>query len=76
MKTIQVPASEVEAKQAEISAKVAAYQAAQANQLANGGPGPVAEHDIMVIVNEHSAEFEVTAKPEEVVEEIIEAPLE
>ena len=72
MKTIQVPASEVEAKQAEISAKVAAYQAAQDHQLANGGPGPVAEHDIMIIVNEHSAEFEVVAEPEE----IIEAPLE
>lgn len=72
MKTIQVPSSEVEAKQAEISAKVAAYQAAQAHQLANGGPGPVAEHDIMIIVNEHSAEFEVVAEPEE----IIEAPLE
>jgi hypothetical protein len=72
MKTIEVEASELEAKQAEISAKVAAYQAAQANQLANGGPGPVAEHDIMIIVNEHSAEFEVIAKPEE----IIEAPLE
>jgi hypothetical protein len=72
MKTIQVPASEVEAKQAEISAKVDAYQAAQSHQLANGGPGPVAEHDIMIIVNEHSAEFEVVAEPEE----IIEAPLE
>jgi hypothetical protein len=72
MKTIEIESSEVEAKQAEIAAKVVAYQAAQAHQLANGGPGPVADHDIMVIVNEHSAEFEVIAKPEE----IIEAPLE
>jgi hypothetical protein len=66
MKTIEVNyPSEIEAKQAEISAKVAAYQAAQAHQLQHGGPGPVADYDIMEIVNEHNGEFEVTVRKEE-----------
>jgi hypothetical protein len=70
MKTIEVNyPSEIEAKQAEISAKVAAYQAAQAHQLQHGGPGPVADYDIMAIVNEHSGEFQVISTMEEPVAE-------
>jgi hypothetical protein len=69
MKTIQVSASEVEAKQAEISAKVAAYQVAQAHQLANGGPGPVADYEIMAIVNEHAGQFQVISNEVPVIEE-------
>ncbi len=66
MKTIEVPTfAEVEAKQAEISAKVATYTAAQAHQLQHGGPGPVADYDIMEIVNEHNGEFQVVAKQQE-----------
>jgi hypothetical protein len=63
MKTIEVDyQSQVEEKQAETAAKVAAYQAAQAHQLQHGGPGPVAEYDIMAIVNEHNGEFQIVAK--------------
>lgn len=72
MKTIQVPTqSEISSKQAEISAKVAAYQAAQAHQLEHGGPGPVADYDIMSIVNEHNGEFEIVAQNSGIVEEPI-----
>jgi hypothetical protein len=71
MKIIEVSTqSEVSSKQAEITAKVSAYQAAQAHQLQNGGPGPVADYDIMEIVNEHNGEFEVISKPEEIMEEL------
>jgi len=63
MKTIEVDyQSQVEEKQAETAAKVAAYQAAQAHQLQHGGPGPVADYDIMAIVNEHNGEFQIVAK--------------
>jgi hypothetical protein len=66
MKTIEVSTqSEISSKQAEVAAKVAAYQAAQAHQLQHGGPGPVADYDIMEIVNEHNGEFEVTVRKEE-----------
>ena len=66
MKTIEVETqSEILSKQEELSAKVAAYQAAQAHQLENGGPGPVADYDIMEIVNEHNGEFQVTVRKEE-----------
>ena len=77
MKTIQVPKdSEVEAKQLEVLAKVAAYQAAQAHQLEHGGPGPVADYEIMEIANEHAGQFEVvsTEVPQEEVPE--ELPIE
>ena len=56
-------------KQAELSAKVAAYKAAQAHQLQHGGPGPVAEHEIMVIVNEHAGQFVIELEEQEVVQE-------
>jgi hypothetical protein len=63
MKTIEVPTlAEVETKQAEVSAKVEAYQAAQAHQLEHGGPGPVADYEIMEIANEHAGQFEVVAQ--------------
>jgi hypothetical protein len=52
----------IDAKVAEIQAKVDAYEAAKAYQLANGGPGPVAEFEIMKICNEHSCNFEVVFK--------------
>jgi len=66
MKTIEVSTqSEISSKQAEAAAKVAAYQAAQAHQLEHGGPGPVADYDIMDIVNEHNGEFQVVAKQQE-----------
>lgn len=66
MKIIEVSTeSEVLSKQEEVAAKVAAYQAAQAHQLQHGGPGPVADYEIMAIVNEHSGEFRVIAKQEE-----------
>jgi hypothetical protein len=66
MKTIEVSTqSEISSKQAEAAAKVAAYQAAQAHQLEHGGPGPVADYDIMEIVNEHNGEFQVVAKQQE-----------
>ena len=62
MKTIEVSTlAEVEAKQAEVFAKVAAYQAAQAHQLEHGGPGPVADYEIMEIANEHAGQFEVAS---------------
>ena len=51
-----------EAKRVEVQVKVDAYEAAKAHQLVNGGAGPVAEHEIMVICNEHSGQFEVVFK--------------
>ncbi len=66
MKIIEVSfIQEVEEKQIEMAAKVAAYQAAQAHQLQHGGPGPVADYETMAIVNEHNGEFQVIAKQEE-----------
>jgi hypothetical protein len=66
MKIIEVSfIQEVEEKQIEMAAKVAAYQAAQAHQLQHGGPGPVADYETMAIVNEHNGEFRVIAKQEE-----------
>jgi hypothetical protein len=63
MKTIEVSTqSEISSKQAEVLAKVAAYQAAQAHQLEHGGPGPVADYEIMEIANEHAGQFEVVAQ--------------
>jgi len=46
-------------KAAEIQPKVDAYIAAQQAQLQNGGPGPVADVEIMQIVNEHNGQFEI-----------------
>ena len=75
MKIIQVPKdSEVEAKQLEVSVKVEAYVMAQLLQLANGGPGPVADYEIMEIANEHAGQFEVVST--EVPEEVLELPIE
>lgn len=72
MKLIEVATlADVEAKQAEVSVKVAEYQAAQAHQLEHGGPGPVADYDIMSIVNEHNGEFEIVAQNSGIVEEPI-----
>lgn len=77
MKSIQVSTqSEILSKQLEVSAKVVAYQAAQAHQLEHGGPGPVADYEIMEIANEHAGQFEVvsTEVPQEEVPE--ELPIE
>jgi len=65
MKIIEIDSiSEIEAKQIEIAQKIEAYRAAQAHQMEHGGPGPVADYDVMEIVNEHNGEFEVIAKVE------------
>ena len=53
-----------DAKLAEVMVKMNTYQAAQAHQLANGGPGPVADFDTMKICNEHNCEFEVVFREE------------
>jgi hypothetical protein len=78
MKIIEVQTpEELEIKQVEISSKVAAYQASQAHQLKHGGPGPVADYDIMAIVNEHNGEFQIIIKQEELLQEpILEQPIE
>lgn len=49
----------IENKTQEIQAKVDAYEAAKENQRKNGGPGPVAQFEIMKICNNHNCEFEV-----------------
>lgn len=49
-------------KTAEIQAQVNAYQIKQQHQLQHGGAGPVAEVEIMKIVNEHAGQFEVIFK--------------
>jgi len=53
-----------EAKRLEVQALVDSYVAAQQHQLIHGGPGPVAEFEIMKIVNEYAGEFEVVFKGE------------
>jgi hypothetical protein len=52
----------IDAKVAEIQPKIDAYKAAQQYQIENGGPGPVAEFEIMKIVNEYDGQFEVIFK--------------
>lgn len=70
MKIIEVLTQlEVLPKQQEIQVKVEAYKVAQVRQLTNGGPGPVADYEIMSIVNEHDGQFEVVAKEQEIIEE-------
>ena len=60
MKIITVLSQELaEAKQRELNSKIQAYLKSQIYQLEHGGPGPVAAHEIMEIVNEHSGEFSV-----------------
>lgn len=49
----------IDAKTAEIQAKCDAYEAAKQNQQQNGGPGPVADFDIIKICNEYNGQFEV-----------------
>ena len=67
-KTAQEKADEEQAlkdvKAAEVQAKVDAYKAAQQAQIQNGGPGPVADFEIMKICNEHNCEFEVVFREE------------
>lgn len=66
MKTAEEIAAEEQAliddKTAEIQAKVDAYEAAKEHQRQNGGPGPVADFEIMKICNEHNCEFEIVFK--------------
>lgn len=59
----------IEEKTQEIQAKVDAYIAAQQHQLQHGGAGPVADFDIMKIVNEYQGQFEVYADEPEIEEE-------
>ncbi len=42
-----------------IDDKIKAYKAAQKKQLVSGGPGPVADFDILKIVNEFDGKFEI-----------------
>lgn len=69
MKSAEEIASEEQAlkdaKAAEVQAKVDAYKAAQQHQLENGGSGPVADFEIMKIVNENNSQFEVVFKDQE-----------
>ena len=53
-----------EERTAEVQSKIDQYKAAQIFQLEHGGPGPVAEYEIMSIVNDHSGEFEIIIPPE------------
>lgn len=70
MKIIEVSTqSEISAKEQELASKISAYQAAQARQMEHSGPGPVADYEIMSIVNEHDGQFEVVAKEQEIIEE-------
>lgn len=70
MKIIEVATqSEISSKQQELASKIAAYQVAQAHQLQHGGPGPVADYDVMSIVNEHDGQFQVIAKEQPEVQE-------
>ena len=66
MKTAEEIVAEEQAliddKAAEIQAKVDAYEAAKEHQRQNGGPGPVADFEIMKICNEHNCEFEIVFK--------------
>jgi hypothetical protein len=64
VKTIE----EKEEKELEISQKIQQYKAAQQYQLEFGGPGPVAEYDIMEIVNEHGDLFDVVVIEETPIE--------
>ena len=66
MKIIEVSTQpEISSKKQELASKIAAYQSAQTHQLKHGGPGPVADYDVMSIVNEHGGQFQVVAKQTE-----------
>ena len=54
----------IDTKAAEIQAEVDTYKQAQENQRQNGGPGPVAEFEIMKIANEYNGQFEVIFEEE------------
>ena len=71
MKIIEVNTQqEALSKQAELQTKIDAYKAAQLLQLQTGGPGPVADYDVMEIVNEHQEQFEIVVlSPEEPAQE-------
>ena len=62
---LQEQEAALESKRQEVQAKVDAYKAAQQHQLQNGGAGPVAEVEIMKIVNEYNGIFEIVFKNEE-----------
>lgn len=54
----------VDAKIAEIQAKINAYEAGKQYQMENGGPAPVAEEEIMCICNQHDCQFQVIFEEE------------
>lgn len=68
MKTAEEIAAEEQAlkdaKAAEVQGKVDTYEAAKEYQKQNGGPGPVAEFEIMKIANEYNGQFEVIFEEE------------
>jgi hypothetical protein len=47
----------LDAKRAEVLAKISMYKQQQQRQLMKGGPGPSADFETMKIVNEHNGEF-------------------
>ena len=49
-------------KISEVNQLISDYKQKQQLQLQNGGPGPVADFEIMKIVNEHNSEFTVEFK--------------
>jgi hypothetical protein len=51
--------AEKQEKEIELITKITSYKLAQSKQLEEGGPGPVASFEVMVIVNEHNGNFEV-----------------
>jgi hypothetical protein len=64
MYIIEIEEDKVEEKTQELNAKISAYIIAQQYQLIHGGPGPVAEFDVMKIVSEHNGEFQVVYTPD------------
>jgi hypothetical protein len=69
MKVYQVASQqEKEQKEQIVSQKIQQYKAAQQYQLEFGGPGPVAEYDIMEIVNEYDDLFDVVVIEETPIE--------
>lgn len=57
----------LEERVSEVQSKIDQYKAAQMYQLEHGGPGPVADYEIMTIVNEYDSQFEVVIPPEPII---------
>lgn len=67
MKIIKVNTQqEAVEKQAELQLKIEAYKTAQFRQIRYGGPGPVADYDVMEIVNQYNSQFQVIVRELEI----------